>query len=318
MINIAGKFNFIKFYSRYIAGGESLKNHITISRIRLNLAMSGISKNDYPAVSLWKQSKAFCDAFSYLSEKKTISLDDICEINSIVTANKELSGKIRNVNNWIGQSKETAHYTPPPFEMVQELLDDLIREINSLRYKENDEKIIHIYKEFLRIHPFVDGNGRCARVLWLSLIKDGEKIVPPFIYRMKKDNQKEYYQSLNSKSDKKNDLWQKMINWEIKKTRQTKKLINDHIEEVLRVTPRNTVSTNTINIIEHLMNNPYLDNATMREIQGVSSTETYFFIRHLEERGLVIKRGLRSEGKIFYDVKIFSDMHQKLDATLTS
>jgi Fic family protein len=58
-------------------------------------------------------------------------------------------------------------FKPPPNQEVPELVKDLISWINSKESKELgpiiEAGIVHY--EFVRIHPFVDGNGRTARVL---------------------------------------------------------------------------------------------------------------------------------------------------------
>ena len=58
-------------------------------------------------------------------------------------------------------------FRPPKKEEVPELIKDLVRWINSNEAKELDPVIEAgmVHYEFVRIHPFVDGNGRTARVL---------------------------------------------------------------------------------------------------------------------------------------------------------
>lgn len=76
-------------------------------------------------------------------------------------------GNYRNTNNTI-QNKRTGkvRYTPPNHEDVPELMKDLIEWINT---NSNDlhpvivAGIVHY--EIVRIHPFINGNGRTARAL---------------------------------------------------------------------------------------------------------------------------------------------------------
>jgi Fic family protein len=59
------------------------------------------------------------------------------------------------------------HFRPPRNEKVPELVKDLVDWINSKDAQELDPVIEAgiVHYEFVRIHPFVDGNGRTARVL---------------------------------------------------------------------------------------------------------------------------------------------------------
>lgn len=76
-------------------------------------------------------------------------------------------GRYRETNNSI-QNKRTGEirYTPPEHENVPELMKDLIEWIN------RDSNDLHpvivagiVHYEIVRIHPFVNGNGRTARAL---------------------------------------------------------------------------------------------------------------------------------------------------------
>ncbi len=76
-------------------------------------------------------------------------------------------GSYRNTNNSI-QNRRTGkvRYTPPKHENVPKLMKDLIEWINT------DSNSLHsvvaagmVHYELVRIHPFVNGNGRTARAL---------------------------------------------------------------------------------------------------------------------------------------------------------
>ena len=85
-------------------------------------------------------------------------------------------------------------YTNVPFEM-QKLIE---------RYKNwgNVHPIVracYLHGEFVKIHPFIDGNGRTARLLLnFELMKNG---YPPVV--IKNENRSEYYDSLDKAHTKK-------------------------------------------------------------------------------------------------------------------
>lgn len=77
------------------------------------------------------------------------------------------AGRLRDVQNWIGGSDHSprgAVHVPPPPELVEPLLDDL------LAYADRDDvpafvQAAVVHAQFESIHPFTDGNGRIGRAL---------------------------------------------------------------------------------------------------------------------------------------------------------
>ncbi|MBW2039870.1 MAG: Fic family protein [Deltaproteobacteria bacterium] len=107
-----------------------------------------------------------------LTKGEKITEKDILNIHQILTKdtleNPSDCGVYRNryvvvANRLTGE----VFFRPPKNEDVPRLIRDLVRWINSKEAKELDPifeaGIVHY--EFVRIHPFVDGNGRTARVL---------------------------------------------------------------------------------------------------------------------------------------------------------
>lgn len=99
------------------------------------------------------------------------------------------AGKYRGENVFIsGATHIPPNYISVPFEM-QKMIE---------RYKawENLHPIVracYLHGEFVKIHPFIDGNGRTARLLLnFELMKYG---YPPVV--IKNENRAEYYDSLD-------------------------------------------------------------------------------------------------------------------------
>lgn len=101
------------------------------------------------------------------------------------------AGAYRNLNVTIAG----AEHRPPEFLKVPELMADFIKwyetEGQSLHPVERAAKV---HSEFVKIHPFVDGNGRTSRLLMnLELMKAGfPAAVLPVSRRL------EYYEALDS------------------------------------------------------------------------------------------------------------------------
>ncbi|GEM_PF-874970 len=91
-------------------------------------------------------------------------------------------GKLRQVRIWIagaGTNIQEAAYVPPPPEQVASLLDDLLARwrkssvsMQGHAITERLDEITRFHHEFLKIHPFVDGNGRMARFLLAQQAKE--------------------------------------------------------------------------------------------------------------------------------------------------
>lgn len=99
------------------------------------------------------------------------------------------AGKYRNTNVIISG----ANHRPPEYIKVPELMEKLI-----INYEDWNEyhpiiKAALLHGELVRIHPFVDGNGRTSRLIMnMDLMKNG--YVPVII---KKENRLKYYEALD-------------------------------------------------------------------------------------------------------------------------
>ena len=125
-------------------------------------------------------------------KEERLSEYSIKQIHSLILKNidDENKGKYRTTNVIISGAE---HKPPQSFE-VQSQMQEFIK-----KYNENITKLhpielasfIHI--EFVKIHPFIDGNGRTSRLLMnLELIKAG---FPPVVIEL--EDRLEYYKALD-------------------------------------------------------------------------------------------------------------------------
>lgn len=125
-------------------------------------------------------------------KEERLSEYSIKQIHSLILKNidDENKGKYRTTNVIISGAE---HKPPQSFE-VQSKMQEFIK-----NYNENITKLhpielasfVHI--EFVKIHPFLDGNGRTSRLLMnLELIKAG---FPPVVIEL--EDRLEYYKALD-------------------------------------------------------------------------------------------------------------------------
>jgi Fic family protein len=148
-------------------GGKPLKDHIE-------------AKNDAEAFDLM---------IDFVNSKKQISQETIQQIHEFV-----MKGILKNPGQYRTENVAItgAKIRPPSYSKIIKLMDEYIQNIEKLKLL-TIKKAAFIHHEFVRIHPFIDGNGRVARLLTnFYLMKNG---YPPIV--ILKEDRKKYYKTLN-------------------------------------------------------------------------------------------------------------------------
>lgn len=128
--------------------------------------------------------------------KKDIKIDErlIKEIHSIILygIDRDNAGKYRNVPVIISGS---THIPPQPY-LIEPQMQAFMQEFNCKEEAKEHPIIIaaYLHDELVKIHPFIDGNGRTSRLLMnLYLLRKGYVVI-----NLKGDNEskRSYYSSL--------------------------------------------------------------------------------------------------------------------------
>ena len=165
-------------------------NTLTLSETKLvleeGLTIGGKSLREH--LETTNNAKAFDFIESMIGKKKIIDHITIQQIHEIVTSGiLEEAGKYRTKNVRI----TGAIKTPPDWSKVVNLIEELIENIQK-NEKNPIETSAYLHHRFVEIHPFIDGNGRVARLLTnLYLIGLGYS---PIV--IKTEDRKKYYRYL--------------------------------------------------------------------------------------------------------------------------
>ena len=128
-----------------------------------------------------------------VNQKEPLSQRHIKDIHQLILKNidDQNAGVYRNTNVIIAG----AEHTPPDFIHVLSDMENLISwHQNEAQRLHPVERAARVHADFVKIHPFVDGNGRTARLLMnLELMKAG---FPAAVLPVEK--RLEYYETLDA------------------------------------------------------------------------------------------------------------------------
>jgi len=166
--------------------------------------------------------KALGEIFN-ITKKSNIKVDDLLMTHKVITRgtleNKSDCGVFRNRQVFVGRRivdgtriREVVEYMPPKTKEVPALVKDFIDWLNAEKTWEISPVILAgiVHYEIARIHPFIDGNGRTARlfatlVLYLSGFDHRRIFALDDFYDR---DRKAYYAALKTAQINNNDLTQ--------------------------------------------------------------------------------------------------------------
>lgn len=135
-------------------------------------------------------SRAFDYVKKCIADNKSLDENTVEDIHALLMDNILTGGIYRNVEVRISGAK---HKPPTPNEMygqIKDFYDDM-----QYKYTENAiELAAWTHAEFVKIHPFVDGNGRTSRMIMNYQLMASE-FLPISIA---KENRLEYFEALES------------------------------------------------------------------------------------------------------------------------
>ncbi|MEK6984254.1 MAG: Fic family protein [Nanoarchaeota archaeon] len=183
-----------EFLVEYIYNSTSMEgNTLTLNETKLvlheGITIGGKSLREHLDITNQKEAINYIEDF--IKEKKTIKEADIIRLHRITLKgiSEYWAGRYKTSQNRIVGSR---HKTTPPYKVSSEM-NNLVYLISKNPKKYNPIELAAIcHHELVRIHPFVDGNGRLARLLCnLILLSKGSV---PIVIRTKE--RKKYFDFL--------------------------------------------------------------------------------------------------------------------------
>ncbi|MCL2126963.1 MAG: Fic family protein [Treponema sp.] len=167
-------------YSSNALEGNSLTESETKIIIEDGLTIGGKTIREH------SEALGHSEAYTYLNtlaKNKTITESNILELHRLfyyrIDAKK--AGKYRKQQVFISGTD----YLPPKYKDIPDLMKNFVLSINELKETLHPVTLAaKLHERIATIHPFIDGNGRTARlVMNLSLLQNGYPIViiPPIL-----------------------------------------------------------------------------------------------------------------------------------------
>jgi len=191
-------------------------------------------------------------------------------------------------------------FRPPKNEEVPQLMKNLIQWINSKEAKELDPVIEAgiTHYEFVRIHPFVDGNGRTARVLaTLVLYKRDFDTKQFFCLDDYYDSDRQaYYQALQGVDQKRLDLT-KWLEYFVGGVNVSIEVVKERVirlsSERLRKAKQGQIALTErqMQIVEHINLNGKITNRDVRSMFKISDEGALKEMKKLLKLGVIKSRG---------------------------
>jgi Fic family protein len=114
--------------------------------------------------------KSYDFCLKCIAEGKSLNEDIVKDIHQLLMENIQPGGIYRNVNVRI----TGAGFQPPPPDMMYAQVKGFFADLPCKSKEPSIELAAWVHAEFVRIHPFTDGNGRVSRMIMnYQLLSDG-------------------------------------------------------------------------------------------------------------------------------------------------
>ena len=262
-----------------------------------------INNNQKPTTKAEQEVLNYFNVLNNLNKysDKIITKNTILSVHKDLTKdllkNPEYEGKFRNTRVFIGNlHTKKINYIPPDAYKVPGLIDELLDWLNNSTdemYPVIIAGILHY--ELVRIHPFIDGNGRTSRLMATLILSIHKFNIDNYFTLDEYYNQdrQAYVDALKS-ADKNHDLtnWLEYfcqgVLYSIDKVKsEVLKLdqITSKYDNTIELTP------NEISVLTLLEEKKHIQNKDIQEMLNISPQASYKIIRKLKNKELIKTTG---------------------------
>jgi len=263
--------------------------------------VKGVNRDDEKELLNYKKAMDFIS--KYLGKEDPISEGVIRELHKIlvksVRGEKADPGNYRKIQNYVVNSRtREVIYTPPGPLDVPRLMREFAEWIN----KADDVSPILVAGiaqfQFVHIHPFIDGNGRTARLLsTLILYKTGYDFKRLFTISEYYDQDRPiYYQAIQSVRNNNMDMtaW---LSYFVEGLRSQMEEINEKgkkiisSEKIVKALSQHNLNLRQKKIIKYLFVNEQINNEQCQRLCGSIRRTATRDLTFLVEKGILIRKG---------------------------
>ncbi len=262
-----------------------------------------INNNQKPTTKAEQEVLNYFNVLNNLNKysDKIITKNTILSVHKDLTKdllkNQEYEGKFRDTRVFIGNlHTKKINYIPPDAYKVPGLIDELLDWLNNSTdemYPVIIAGILHY--ELVRIHPFIDGNGRTSRLMATLILSIHKFNIDNYFTLDEYYNQdrQAYVDALKS-ADKNHDLtnWLEYfcqgVLYSIDKVKsEVLKLdqITSKYDNTIELTP------NEISVLTLLEEKKHIQNKDIQEMLNISPQASYKIIRKLKNKELIKSTG---------------------------
>lgn len=300
-----------------------LKREAILSMVHHSTAIEGNTLNEYEIKKVLEgkeidaldqeiyEVKNYKKALDWIAKKKTSQISDknVLKIHELLSANvlrKERSGKYRKESVYVVSRtpiSQEIRYTAPDHKKASRLVGELCTWINNSRKKELSPIIIAgiAHAEIAAIHPFVDGNGRAARLL-ATLILYTENYDFRKLFALENyynNNRPAYYEAIhlgkNYEERKAGDLT-KWLEYFIIGFLAEMELVMDKIKPFLYLSKTSSkkriiLTKKEMQILDFLQEMNHITSSDIKDILTVTKRTAQRYLAGLVKKGLIKKHG---------------------------
>jgi len=237
-------------------------------------------------------------------KNNNITNTKILDLHKIITQgtlnNPKDEGKYRSGKKYVlvgNRFTGEITFRPPPTKDVTKLMNDFIQWINSKKKINTVIEAGIVHYEFVRIHPFIDGNGRTARTLaTLILVKNNFDTQRFFalddFYNSDRLN---YYKALKSIDAKTQDLTE-WLEYFCEGVAVSIKAVKDKVMLLtggakMKNGKQITIDYRQMKIVEYIKKNNKITNKDTQNMLNVSNKTAYILLNNLIKNNIIKKIG---------------------------